>query len=354
VVDFIIVGRGLAACVLMHRFYQNGITFRVVGRSDLSTCSRVAAGIWNPVVFKRMTMSWMAPQLVASLKSFYGDCGKLLQKDLITLRPIIKPFTEEQEKEHWLKKAKGPLNGLLDDKIHDPAVGLQNLHVLNGYGKVLESGNLNVPGFIDGTVDFFREVCLDETFYYEDLEIHENKVEYQHLEAGNIIFCEGHLVSKNPWFNWTPLKPAKGEILTLRCPRLGLQNSIFNRDGFLMDTPGNEFKLGATYNWKELNDRPSAEGREELLTKFSKMSSISPTIIKHEAGVRPSSPDRRPIIGRHPLHANLYIFNGLGAKGVMLAPFFSGNFVLFYLKKEELHPEVDVRRFFPEYDRQKK
>jgi glycine/D-amino acid oxidase-like deaminating enzyme len=43
-------------------------------------------------------------------------------------------------------------------------------------------------------------------------------------------------------------------------------------------------------------------------------------VIDHEAGIRPTSPDRRPMVGKHPVYDQLYIFNGLGAKGYMLAP----------------------------------
>src|SRR5690349_4039545 len=100
-IDFIIVGRGLAATCLMHAFHKQNITFKVFADPDLSKSSRVAAGIWNPVVFKRLTKSWKAEKLVPVLLSFYGDCERLLNRRLIKQRDIIKPFTEDQEKKLW-------------------------------------------------------------------------------------------------------------------------------------------------------------------------------------------------------------------------------------------------------------
>ncbi|MBK7816373.1 MAG: FAD-binding oxidoreductase [Sphingobacteriaceae bacterium] len=73
-------------------------------------------------------------------------------------------------------------------------------------------------------------------------------------------------------------------------------------------------------------------------------------VLEHKAGVRPSTLDRRPIIGQHPLHKNLFVFNGLGTKGVMLAPYFSKKFVHFYLNKEALDAEVDVKRFYSKFN----
>ena len=43
-------------------------------------------------------------------------------------------------------------------------------------------------------------------------------------------------------------------------------------------------------------------------------------VIEHRAGVRPTVKDRRPLIGTHPKHKILHIFNGLGTRGIMIAP----------------------------------
>ena len=69
-------------------------------------------------------------------------------------------------------------------------------------------------------------------------------------------------------------------------------------------------------------------------------------ILKHEAGVRPSSSDRRPIIGKHPHLHRVFVCNGLGTKGVMLAPYVCKNFVHYFLKQAALHAEIDVARFY--------
>ena len=352
--DFIIVGQGLAAHVLMHSFHRQGISFTTVGNGSLSSCSRVAAGIWNPVVFKRMTKSWLADSLIPCLDAFYTDCEKRLNKKLVTWRPIIKPFTEEQEKRLWLRKAGLELRLYLDEELYlDAAPGLEHCNIQNGYGLVKQSGNLDVAGFIDASNSYFKDHLLNETFYHEQLRVSAGKVSYRSAEARHVIFCEGHLVSRNPFFSWIPLKPAKGEVLTVSIPALGLRNSIFNRNGFLMDTAPGLYKTGATYEWHDLSEQPTGKGRQELVDKLEQMTPCAYAIEKQEAGIRPASVDRRPLIGRHPVHANLFVFNGLGTKGVMLAPFFANNFVNFYLQKEAMHPEADLGRFYSLYETRK-
>lgn len=348
--DFLIVGRGLAATTLAHVFHTRGLSFVIVGKEDLSTCSRVAAGIWNPVVFKRMTRSWLAEELVSELISFYRDCEQKTGKEFLTEREIIKPFTEEQEKALWLKKAAGELKDFIDKTIYSEAdQDLAQLKIPNGYSVVKNSGNLDVRHFLEASVNFFKEQIVDDVFTHNDLKIHGGHITYRSMEAKNIIFCEGFLVKDNPFFSWIPLKPAKGQILTLTIPDLELQKNIFNRNGFLMRLSGNAFKLGATYSWEDMSQEPTPKGSGELLDKLKQMTDASYTVQKQEAGIRPSSLDRRPIIGPHPLYANTYVFNGLGTKGVMLAPFFAKNFVNFYFKTEPLHPEADINRFYHLY-----
>lgn len=345
--EFIIVGRGLAATTLMHTFYSHGVSFKAVGDAGLSSSSKVAAGIWNPIVFKRLTKSWLADDLIPNLNQFYETCEIRLNKKIITQRPIIKPFTEEQEKTLWRKKAGGELESFLDAEIHEHVTAEMNQCVVaNGYAKVKNSGNLNMVDFLNGSAQFFREHLLNEVFDYNQLQILPEKVMYHDIEAKHLIFCEGYLVKNNPFFNWIPLKPAKGEVLTIEAPELQLQNAIFNRNGFIMDLSEGLYKAGATYAWNDLSESPTPEGLEELQSKIKNMIHCGYRVVKHEAGIRPSSLDRRPIIGAHPKHKQLFVFNGLGTKGVMLAPFFAENFVNFYLQKGEIHTDVDVKRFY--------
>ena len=66
----------------------------------------------------------------------------------------------------------------------------------------------------------------------------------------------------------------------------------------------------------------------------------------HWAGVRPTVSDRRPILGQNPGSKNIYIFNGLGTKGVMLAPYFAKEMMKCLGDSGYcLDAEVDVRRF---------
>lgn len=353
-IDFIIVGRGLAATSLMHAFYQHQISFKVIGSEQLSNCSRVAAGIWNPVVFKRLTKSWLADELIPQLHTFYTECEARLNVRIMTRRPLLKPFTEDQEKKLWTKKAASELKDFIDPDLYSPASpDLDHCHIPNQYGLVNNCGNIHVADYLAATTTLFKDHIRDERFNHAQLQFIKDTVNYEDLKAKHIIFCEGYLVKDNPFFNWIPLKPAKGEILTIQSSGLRLKHSILNRNGFLMDISGNTFRVGATYDWNDLSQQPTEKGLEELRIKLKTMISCEYSVLRHEAGIRPSSIDRRPVIGPHPLHKNAFVFNGLGTKGVMLAPFFVKNFVNFFLQKEALVNDVNVNRFYHLYEQKK-
>lgn len=353
--DFIIVGQGLAACVLMHRFNEAGINFITIANPTLSSCSQVAGGIWNPVVFKRMTKSWMADELVPNLLNFYRACEKNTGNRFVWERTIVKPFVEEQEKNLWLKKSKNELAGFLHpDVVTALPQDLINCNLSGSHGLVNQAGYLDMPAFLDSTTRYFAERLVTETFDYSQLEIKANSLHYKSIIAENIVFCEGFLVKDNPFFNWIPLKPAKGEVLSIEAPELQLNDCIFNRNGFILKMANQHFKIGATYAWNDLEQKPTAAGGAELGAKLKQLIRCNYTLKKHEAGIRPASVDRRPVIGPHPVLKNLHVFNGLGTKGVMLAPYFAENFVHFYLQKAALNHEVNVKRFYRLYEEETK
>jgi glycine/D-amino acid oxidase-like deaminating enzyme len=261
----------------------------------------------------------------------------------------MKPFTEEQEKNLWIKKSldKEIENIFLDTETYED-YPLDDNYQVKSYSKVLHAGNLDVVKFLDYTKQLIEKhhTYLEEEFDYNQLEVLATEVQYKSITASHIIFCEGHLISENPYFNWVPMKPAKGETLTIHSTHINLENDIFNKGFFIMPIGNHLFKVGATYEWNEVNDLPTEKAKEDLLKKINSVISTPFTIISHEAGVRPSVIDRRPLVGKHPEHENVLIFNGLGTKAVMIAPFFAKQLVHSIQNISKINDEVNPSRFY--------
>jgi len=135
-------------------------------------------------------------------------------------------------------------------------------------------------------------------------------------------------------------------VLDLEIPALEI-NDMVNKGMFVLPLGKNRFRVGATYRWEFQDTEPDNEATTELTEKLEKIVKLPYTITKERAGIRPTSHDRRPVIGLHPEHPEIGIFNGLGSKGAMLAPYFAREFARFLCgEADTLHPEVNLLRYY--------
>ena len=149
----------------------------------------------------------------------------------------------------------------------------------------------------------------------------------------------------SPHCSWLSLKPTKGETLILENPGWNF-SSIINNGKHLIDHKDGTMGVGATFNWKDLDQENTEEAKETLLKHLEKNFLFDQwKVLEQKAGVRPTVSDRRPLLGSHPEKKNLHIFNGLGTKGVMLVPFLSEHFVEYLIKGTDLIPELATSRF---------
>jgi len=117
-------------------------------------------------------------------------------------------------------------------------------------------------------------------------------------------------------------------------------------DPYLYLPVGNKtFKVGATYKWDSPNVELTEEARVELEGHVQNLIRSEFSVLNHEAGVRPTVLDRRPLVGQHPNFSNLYIYNGLGAKGYLITPKLSEEFIDYLFEKATLDKEIDIKRY---------
>jgi glycine/D-amino acid oxidase-like deaminating enzyme len=106
-------------------------------------------------------------------------------------------------------------------------------------------------------------------------------------------------------------------------------------------------KVGSNYEKRELTVTPTEKARKEILGKLDGLFNIPvKRILGQKAGIRPATIDRRPFLGKHPEYKNVYVFSGLGTKGVSLAPYFSEEMINLLILNKEPQKEVNINRFF--------
>lgn len=216
---------------------------------------------------------------------------------------------------------------------------------LKNYGYIKRSGKLHVQLLLK----LFRKYCFnrgflrDDFFVHDDLKFVNSKFKYNNIVSTNIIFCEGSSAVSNPFFPALNFKLNKGELITIYSEKLELNKIIHS--GFLLVPLGNNlYSFGSTYNDVIKNNLPTKKSLEKLKKSLKKVIKSKYKIISHMAAIRPSTIDRRPFIGSHFKYSNMYILNGLGTRGVLLAPYMSTSLLNAIYSNTLIDSEINVNR----------
>ncbi|WP_456314727.1 NAD(P)/FAD-dependent oxidoreductase [Pseudomonas shirazensis] len=346
--DYLIVGSGLAGISFAETALKNNKSILLVdNKSQVS--SRVAGGLYNPVILKRFSEVWKAEEQLALMDEFYNQIEEKLKTRFNFRLPILRKFFSIEEQNNWYAASdKKNLAPFLSTKLISKKYnGIDSPY---DYGEVLHTGYVDTALLLD----VYKEYLLENNFLLEEffdscfIEFFDYGIQYKNIKARHIIFAEGFGLHKNPFFNYLPLDGTKGELFIIKAPDLDL-DVIVNTSVFILPLGNNLFKVGATYNWQDKTDIPTEEGKQELLERIREILMCDFEIIKHFGGVRPTVKDRRPLIGTHHERKSLHILNGLGTRGVMLGPAMAK--ALFDKIENEipLDSEIDIQRFHKRY-----
>jgi len=350
-VDAIIVGQGLAGSALAWELLQRDKKVVVFDEPQLNRASKISAGICNPITGRVMSRTYLADRLFPFLNTFYPDAEKILHRRFFHPLPIYRPFISLDEQLQWKEKA---LSTTLQPFITEVrATPLRPDILNNSFGGLLiaQAGYLDVEAWVTAV----RETLIDHQSYraeyFDEKEMKTGEViAYKDLSASSIIFCNGLAARKSDWFDWLPLEPLKGETLTVRMKFDA--NWIVSRGVYIVPAREKDtFVVGSTYQHAPIEERITTEARTHLAARLAAVVSAPFEIIHQDWGIRPTVKDRRPLLGQHPGQRNVIIFNGLGTKGVSLAPYFAKALADGMNNGPGLPEEVNISRFKSLYSR---
>ncbi len=285
--------------------------------------------------------------MLAELPDFYDQAESLFQAHFQSDLLVHRLFTSEQEGNDWITIADQPAFEQILSPLpfHTNSSFIKDEH---GLGQVSNSGRIDTISWLNAARSWFTQnnVLLDEPFMHDQLTESNNGVSYADgIQAEHLIFCEGMQTAlSNPFFDWLPFALTKGEVLHIKCNSLQLDR-IINGGVFILPLGNDEYKIGAPYAWDTTDTNRTEKAREELINKLDKLIDASYEIIEQKAGIRPTVKDRRPLLGTHPKKSRLHIFNGLGSRGVLMAPYLSKMMTEYLLQDSPIHPDADIKRF---------
>lgn len=339
--DYIIVGQGIAGSMMAHFLLKQQKKILVIDKFNPNAASNIAAGVVNPITGRKMVKTWLIDDILPFIKSTYKELEQQLNISFFYEQEIYKIFSSKEDIDIWNKKK--------TDKEYQDYLG-EIVHLEENVTAPYDSGIIkqccwmDVPKFIKAFRFFLLQSSslIEEEFEFSQLETSQN-IRYKNIVASQIIFCEGYKAYQNPFFNRIPFSLAKGEQFIIQA-NLNT-DKILNKNVFILPKGNNLYSVGSTFIWDDMQESVTENGRVEIKEKFEKIINTEYVIIEEKAGIRPTTKDRRPVVGSHPVHKNVLIFNGMGTKGVSLAPYLAKHFSDCLIQNLEILDEISVKRF---------
>ncbi|BCX46718.1 FAD-dependent oxidoreductase [Haloferula helveola] len=311
-----IVGAGLAGCCLAWRLRERGVEARLVDDGRSGAASKVAAGLVNPVTGKNFEPSWRIGEFLPEAVEFFERAGAELGRQLWFPLPVVRLVTEKD----WKKVA-----GKLDrpdveswvERVDEEVDGWRAAVVLKGGGRV------DVSGFCEGTRAAFEHRT-------PNVQPRTSKV----VRCGGVFDLEAGVLGEH--------RSAKGEILTVKIPGHDGSRILIGGGGWLVPVGEGLFKVGATYEWDQLDGQPTQAGRERGEEILRALGVGDFEVVDHEAGVRPIVRRSMPLIGE--VNGEV-VFNGLGSKGSLYAPGVARRLAEWLVDGVEIDGELDAGRW---------
>jgi glycine oxidase len=120
-----------------------------------------------------------------------------------------------------------------------------------------------------------------------------------------------------------PLAPVKGQVLALEgFPRL-FAAPVFFPDGYFTPKASGRLIVGATMENAGFDVKPTLAAQRDLAEKALRWCPelSGRQVLGMEAGLRPATPDRLPVMGPVPGWKNLFVCTGHFRNGILLSPY---------------------------------
>ena len=341
--DFLIVGQGITGSIVALQLKKNSKKFKLIDGQSQNTSSKVAAGIIHPISLKRCNLSWRGREFYEFSDSFYKEINYESNIELYKTYKLLRIFTSFEEQNNWIGKTNNETyKNILSLNFKE----LDNLKDRFGSGVVELCSRLYVNKFLDFVSTSFMKskALVKDVFKADDLKLKNNRFHYNGDIYSNIIMCEGVNALKNPMFNYLPIIPNKGELIKVSSTIL--PTDIINCGIFSLPEAKNIFTIGSTYSNEDQKNNITTDAKKYMLKKLNKIIEIDDIeILDQKFGFRPTSLDRKPLIGEHPIIKNLYTVNGMGSKAILMAPLLVRELIDNIYLKKPLDSMININRF---------
>lgn len=328
--DALIIGMGLAGAAVISELQKLGKSFDVYDVYQENTSSMLAAGVLNPVVLKRLNNVWKASQFYKKSIEFYS--GNPASTNAFKQQDVFKLIKSLAEENSWYEKQSDPFIGQCFSDLDN--------YKVNGveHRGAWFSGTyiLDVKKYLSQLRSSLGDNYINEPFAYSELHDKGEGWSYKGELYQHVVSCVGTSAKED----LVGLNSFKGTYLNVTS---ALNQKTFLKGSHFIVPKGSYFKVGATFS-RNIGLEPDPEELNELENFLNQELGLNEfEILDSETGFRPVSKDRRPIVGK--TKQGMFALNGLGSRGVLLAPLLAEQLCQQIFNAAEPWPELDPNRF---------
>lgn len=305
----LVVGQGLAGTALGLACAEAGVDFVVADPGTAGAASRVAAGLVNPVSGRRWTVAEDFARLGPLAEAAYRRWGLRLGADLWRPLALRRRWRDDAERDAVRARRErgdfGPYAGPADDD------GL----AIRGAARV------DLPLLLDRAAAAWQAEgrLRRRTVERADLTFDATGPRWGGERFSAVVLCAGAGPLARAFLAGVPVVPAKGEVLVVGGSGLAADAARLD-ERWLVGEPEGRARVGATFERGVEDADPTPAARDALRAAAGRLAGRGVSVLEHLAGVRLTTPDRRPIGGWLPGWPGLGILGALGSKGVLRAP----------------------------------
>lgn len=317
------------------------------------------AGLVNPATGRRAKLSWKSKACMSALRNLIDELIRFSGRDdLISDSGVIRPaineklaenFKESLEKYDW---PDGWITWMKKDEIFE-----LNPEIAPNYGGLFVNTGFTV--FVDRYLNTYRKYLRKK-----GVDCHYESADYQFkgdennfnimfknedvFKADHVIIAAGQQTLFFEDWNFLPLHRIKGQVVLFEADSDLNWEHATSAMGYSQRRGKRELMVGSTYKHKFENLETTEEAYQQIKEKLKKMlPDIADRVTKKDqlAGVRVTTPNKLPVIGRHPEINNLCIYTAMGSKGLLFSQYVGSLLADHLVNDEPIPEELDTSRF---------
>jgi glycine oxidase len=322
--DFVIVGSGLAGAFAAFNL-SSKYQVLVLEQADVAAgATGAGAGLVNPFMARKANPVWRWREAFDALETTLRKARAI---GLFRKTGVLRPARDEQQAD-WFTDSADDFPEIIT-WIDGAAVAARWPAIQSDLGGIFikEAGSIDLTSLAEALLNAAENLGCQthdwttvQSFEEGDEEVVVS-TDRGEITTRRLLLCPGADYARWDVLDRLPLHQLKGQTVVVERPyRLGANLPCISGSGYVVPYP-DELVLGSTHHHEFDHRDPTQEDTVEILEKVTQMVPYlaEARVVSVAAGVRVTVPGTRlPIIGPVTDSDRVWVFTGLGSKGVLL------------------------------------